>query len=173
MSDFPDVDEPGQIDAAPGSGLAALRGKRAHTVQSIHLDLPVQRSEEIFGQVVYVRYRPYTDPERRRLAKRFEKRKDAEADLVSNAVLLGQCTLGVFTAVERDTPDDWMHMDRDLAALLLGVDEGDPALKPIESAADVVQLLYVTNGDLMATAAKLSEWTGYSLEDLEEADSGN
>ena len=166
----PDISEPGEIPAAPRSGLAAIRGKRAEAVKALHIDLPVQRSEEVFGQTVFVRCRPYTDAERKAVTKRVEKLKSKADEVAENASLLAKCTLGIFTADERDNPDEWMRFDRELAALILDEDESEVS---VATAAEVVRLLYLTDGDILSSAAKLTEFSGYSLEELDEATSGN
>lgn len=168
--DVPDVSMPGEAKGAPGSGLDQLRGKRRKAVQDLHTDQVVPRSEDLFGTRVIVRYRPCTDAERKRVEKRFGKSKSDEADVQANAVLLATCAMGVFTDHERDDPESWMKFDQDLAALILDSDEEGAKVK---TAADVVRLLYVTDGDVAATAAKILEFSGYTFDELEDASTGN
>lgn len=160
----PDVGEPGQLKAARGSGLAGLRGKRAKAVADLHIDLPVQRSEEIFGQRVIVRYRPVTAKESEATRKRFAKDKRDDVDVIANSVVLAKCCLGIFTSVEREDRDAWMRFDKDLAELLLTDEDGNvdqAALDQVNGADEVVRLLYATDGDLIATAMKLGEFSGF------------
>lgn len=173
-SALPDVSEPGQLKAARGSGLAGLRGKRSKAVAELHIDLPVPRSEELFGQRVIVRYRPVTAKESEGTRKRFAKDKRDDVDVIANSVVLAKCCLGIFTALERDDPDQWMKFDKELAELLLTDEDGnvdEQALDNVAGADEVVRLLYVTDGDVIATALKLGEFSGF---DTVEADtSGN
>lgn len=175
-STLPDVAEPGQVKAARGSGLAALRGKRAKAVAELHVDLPVPRSEEAFGQRVIVRYRPFTGAEADGVRKRFRKDKRDGVDVIANSVILAKCCLGIFTEVERDDPAAWMKFDPELAELLLTDADGvvdQVALDKVAGADEVVRLLYVTDGDVMATASKLSEFSGFTLDELDEDHAGN
>lgn len=166
----PNLDEPGQLKAARGSGLAQLRGRRAQAVEKLHIDLPVQRSEELLGQRVIVRYRALAGAELERMRKRFAKNKSDDVDTVANASSLALACLGVFTEAERDDPSSWMKFDTELAALIKDVDEDQVTEK---SGAEVVRLLYFTDGDVSATAMKLTEFSGYSIEGLEEDNAGN
>lgn len=172
----PDVSEPGQMKGARGSGLAGLRGKRAKAVEALHIDLPVQRSEEKYGQRVIVRYRAFTGAEADSTRKRFKKDRRDGVDVIANSVILAKCCLGIFTEVERDDPDAWMKFDPELAEVLLTDEDGvvdQSALADIRSSDEVVRLLYITDGDVMKTAEKLSDFSGFSLEELDEDSAGN
>lgn len=163
-ADGPDVGEPGQLSAPRGSGLAGLRGKRAKAIAGLHIDLPVQRSEELFGQRIIVRYRPVTAKESEGTRKRFAKDKRDDVDVIANSVVLAKCCLGIFTDVERNDPDAWMKFNKELAELLLTDDEGNvdqEALDKVAGADEVVRLLYATDGDVIATAMKLGEFSGF------------
>lgn len=175
MGDFdtaglPDLSSDGDLSAPTGSGLAAIRGRRAKAVADLTIDLPVPRSEDIFGQRVIVRFRPITDAERRRAEKASAKKKGDDVDVLVNAQVLAVAALGIFTPVERDDPESWMRFDRDLAGLIL---DEDPAEVGVANSAEVVRLLYATEGDILATGAKLAEFSGYSLAEIEEDDAGN
>lgn len=166
----PDVSSPGELSAAPGSGLAQIRGRRAKVIEKIHIDLPVQRSEELLGVRVLVRYRAFTWAEAENLRKRFAKDKRPDSDVIQNASLLATCCQGVFTDAEADDPAAWMTFGPELAALIEDVPENEVSAK---TASDVARLLYFTDGDLNATAAKVAEFSGFTLDDLEAATPGN
>lgn len=155
--------------AADSSVLTSLRDRRQAALAEAHLDLAVPRLDP----PVYVRFKPIDDSRFNALMKRFEKYKGNDRNVVHNASILAECCLGVFEVIDgekvsidpADRDGDWPRFDPQLAQLL-GQD-----LEP--RAADVVRGLYVTDGDVIATAGKLAEWSGYSLADLEELTAGN
>lgn len=170
MSDFTDDvqdqdEHGGQLPAAPTSGLAKLRAERDKIKDELHLDLRVPRYEV----PLFVRYTPVQASTAKRLADRAKKSNDSEAMVIGNAQLLAEHCVGVF---EKDAngdpigdPEDWPKFDGTLAAYL-----GDENTK---RAADVVRLLFLTDGDIIATAQRLSEWSGYAGDQITESYEGN
>jgi hypothetical protein len=154
---------PGRRPAAAGSVLSSLRARRDAAKKGLHLDLAVPRLDP----PVYVRFAPVAQAQIDRAQKRHEKSKDVDKSVIVNAVLLADACRGVFEIIDgeevsvddRDRDGDWPLFDERLAELL-GAD--------VTKAADVVRALYLTDGDVIATAEKLAEWSGYSAEDLEE-----
>jgi hypothetical protein len=157
--------ELGLRPAAAGSPLAGLRARREKAQQELFLDLQVPRLDP----PVFVRFAPAVQSQIDRANKRHEKSKDADKNVIVNAVILAEACRGVFEVIDgepvsvddADRDGDWPRFDGQLADLL-GLD-GESV-----QAVDVVRGLYLTDGDIIATAAKLAEWSGYSLEDLEE-----
>jgi hypothetical protein len=170
MSDDITVDEttPEQRPAAVGSPLASLRARREKAVTGLHLDLAVQRLDP----PVYVRYRPVTQAEIDQSSKLFDKSKDADKNVKANAATLAKACLGVFEVIDgvevsvdpADRHGSWPRFDQQLGDLL-GLETN--------RAADIVRGLYLTDGDVIATATKLADWSGYSLSGLEEREAGN
>jgi hypothetical protein len=160
--------EPGPRPAASGSALASLRARREQAKDDLHLDLAVPRLDP----PVYVRFAPVEQALIDRANKRHEKSKAQDKNVVINAVILADACQGVFEVIDgeevsvddRDRDGEWPRFDEQLADLL-GVDA--------TKAADVVRALYLTDGDVIATATKLADWSGYSLADLEERAEGN
>lgn len=158
-------EETGPRRAAPSSALASLRARRDKAREQLHLDLAVPRLDP----PVYVRFAPVEQSQITRINDRHKKSKDKDRDVIINAVILAEACRGVFEVIDDETvsvnPDDrdgeWPRFDPDLAELL--------GLNPDESkATDVVRGLYLTDGDIIATASRLAEWSGYSVADLEE-----
>lgn len=157
----------GALDAAPTSRLTSLRARRQAAVKELHADLEVPRLDP----PVYVRFRPVTQAETETVTKRFAKSKDKDKTVLINAVLLAQACQGVFEVIDgeevsiddQDRHGDWPKFDDTLAELL-----GVEATK----ASDVVRALYLTDADVISTAVKLAEWSGFNLEAIEER-SGN
>lgn len=166
----PDVSTPGDLPAPAGSGLEALRGRRAKVVESLHIDMPVPDSEELLGTKVVVRYRPCTKAEIVSTQGQFKKSRDDDKDTQANAVLLAKCCLGIFTAEERDNPDQWLRFDTTLAAIIEDVEEADVKAK---SSKDVVRALYFLDGHVDTTAERLIRFSGYDLDELEVLSPGN
>lgn len=154
----------GQLDAAPTSRLTSLRQRRQNAVKELHTDLEVPRLDP----PVYVRFRPVTQAETENVNKRFAKSKDKDKTVLINAVLLAQACKGVYEIIDGeevsvdqdDRHGDWPKFDDHLAGLL--------GLKDAASAADVVRGLYLTDPDVISTAVKLAEWSGFNLEAIEE-----
>lgn len=149
--------------AAAGSQLASLRDRRAAAAKQLYLDLPVPRLEP----EVFVRFAPVEQAQIDRINKRHEKSKDREKTVKINAVVLAEACRGIFEVIDEqevsidpaDREGDWPRFDEKLADLL-GLDS--------TGAVDVVRGLYLTDGDVIATATKLADWSGYSITDLEE-----
>lgn len=169
----PDDDGAPQVGprpAAPGSALASLRARRDAATATLWIDLEVPR----YDPPVYVRYTPLALARIRQVERRHEKYKGPDRDLRTNAVLLGEACAGVWTRdadgepVSIDPSDPhgpWPCFDARLAELL-----EEPASLGV---VDVVRALYVTDGDLVATGAKVSDFSGYTADDLREAEQGN
>lgn len=160
---YDDSAELGPRPAAPGSVLASLRDRREKARQELHLDLAVPRLDP----PVYVRFAPVEQSQINRINKRHEKSKDKDRDVIINAVILAEACRGVFEVIDDEPvsvdPDardgDWPRFD-ELLADMLGLDT--------DKASDVVRGLYLTDGDVIATATRLAEWSGYSIAELEE-----
>jgi len=151
----------GAREAAPSSALAAIRKQREEKLEKLWIDLPVPRYED---PELFVRYKPVDDGRATRINKEFDKSKDPERQVVANAKLLAECCLGVFTDPESD-PETWPRFDDDLADAL-GLPTG-------VSAVAVVRGLFFTDGDVNRTSQTLQQWSGYSLEVVEERAAGN
>jgi len=169
MSDFePDVQDhnehEGQLPAAPTSGLARLRAEREKIKEELFLDLRVPRYEV----PLFVRYSPVQQSTAKRVHDRAKKSNDSEASVIANAQLLAEHCVGVFEMDPQGDPigdpEDWPKFDRTLAEYL-GADTN--------RAADVVRLLFLTDGDIMATVQRLMEWSGFAGDQITEEYEGN
>lgn len=167
----PEVDaaEPQGRPAAPGSALASLRDRRAQGLKKLFVDLPVPR----YDPPIYVRFKPMAAARITAISKRFEKSKDPDKDVLANAVTLAEACIGIFqldaggaeVSVDVEHPnDDWPRFDTTLGGML-GIE--------VAQAVEAVRGLYLTDGDVIATAGKLTEWSGYTVDELEERVQGN
>lgn len=167
MGDAPEEGYDPQVPAAPSSVLTGLRERRQQVVNKLFIDLVVPR----YDPPIWVRFGPISDTRVGAINKQAEKSKDPEKNVVANAVGLADVCLGVFEVIDGEKvsvdPDDrdpdpanWPKFDDRLAGLL-----GLPGTK---KAADVVRGLYLTDGDIIATSSKVAEWSGYSLDGVEE-----
>ncbi len=166
----PGIDEqPGeQSAAAVTSHLTSLRDRRAKVREELTVDFAVPR----YDPPIYVRYRPLTQGQITVANKRAEKSKDPSTAVTANAVLLADACIGIFQVVGgRELSVDIEHLDGDWPRFddrlgqLLG--------ERVNNASDAVKALFHTDGDILATAGKLAEWSGYSTEDLEREYQGN
>lgn len=160
---------PAPRPAAAASPLAGLRERRAKVRQALHLDLAVPR----YDPPVYVRFKPVSDARVSSINKTLEKSKDPEKVVLANARVLAEACVGVFEVdgdgdpVSIDPEDregDWPRFDERLGQLL--------GIADAAAATVVIRELYATDGDIISTATRLAEWSGYSLAELEER-SGN
>lgn len=151
--------------AAAGSALARLRDRRKAASERLHLDLAVPR----YDPPIYVRFRPVTQPELESIERRFKGSKDPDKNVHRHAALLAETCVGIFErndqgaeqGLDPDSPGVWPRFDDALAGLL----EAD-----VDTAVDTVRALYLTDGDVIATAGRVTEWSGYAAF---EDDSGN
>ena len=174
MSDeYTDETAAGQVTAAPGSPLASLRDRRSKARNDLFLDLPVPR----YDPPIFVRFKPLEQTKIAAGQKEIDvRKKDRDVLLRVNAGFIATACLGVFevvdgekVSVDPDTrstdPEDWPKFGPELAALL-GEEDTDRAV-------EVVQALYLTDGDILATAAEIAAWSGYSGEQLDQDFEGN
>jgi hypothetical protein len=162
-----------------GSPLASLRARREALQEKLYLDLKVPRWDDDGGPAIYVRYNPSSPAFLGKTIEKAKKLKPRPDDWMvnANADALIQSCVGVF-AIEDGTPPekatreqqlslkdgeptgDWTRFDPDLG-FSLGV-EG------VQSARAVVRRLYLTEGDLLAAANKLVEWSGVAAPEADE-----
>lgn len=163
----PATPEPGLTPAAEGSVLADLRTRRERAKAALTTDLEVPRLDP----PVYVRFKPPTQARIDAANQRARNGNDKDATVLANAIVIADSCVGVFEIIDgekvsvdpTDRDGTWPLFDKRLARLL-GV--------PAGRAADVVRALYLTDGDVLSTSAKLAEWSGFATEQL-ELDEGN
>lgn len=154
-----------EMKAAKGSPLERLRAEREAMQQRLHIDLRVPRYE----LPIFVRYGPLSQARTEAIDKRFRNKKGEDRSVLLNAAILVEACQGVFVhdedgepvGIDPEQPHVWPKFDAHLAEML-GIETA--------SAADVARWLYGTDGDLISTAQKVVEWSGYG--DTED-DSGN
>lgn len=167
--------------AQPGSPLANLRQRRDEIAAEQVLDLPVPRWSD---PELVVRYRPGEHRRMRNALDKIEKapaRERAEVEVTMNTDLLIHACLGVFARIGGRPyvctgPDEWTPIPTD--------DEGTPVYDDwdgfsphlaatlgaaTESARSVVSAMFLTDGDILATAGKLMQWSGYQEAEADEA----
>lgn len=163
-----------QRPAATGSALAAARRRRNSAIALKYLDLDVPDMEGPDGETYFVRYRAIEHAELTRTQKRHEKSKADNKALVINATVLALCCVGVGRQLpdgtklsadpdDGDNQDGWPRFDDRLAALLEVNANGS---------FDVMKELYDKDGLILSTGARLTEWSGYALDGIQESVSG-
>lgn len=157
-------DEHSGVPAAPGSALAGLRERREKAVKALYLDLQVPRLDP----PVYVRYGPLPKPIIDQANKQIVDGKAEDREVVAKAVALSHVCLGVFGLVDgkpEGSPNTWPKFDPQLAELL--------GLPSDCGAVQVVRSLYLTDGDILAALAEVSEWSAQSERRISEETEGN
>ncbi|BBH17503.1 hypothetical protein Back2_17900 [Nocardioides baekrokdamisoli] len=165
--------EKDQVAGAPGSLLSSIRDRRAKAKEELFIDYPVPGYEP----KIFVRYAPLDQPTIATGYKVIEnKKKDQDAVMRVHATFLVNACIGIYELdddgdpisidPEDRSPDpaDWVKFDHRLAEIL-----GDDVTR----AADIVRALYIKDGDVLATSNKLSEFSGYTGEQLDEDYEGN
>lgn len=159
-----DPSDDGAKPAASGSILAGLRARREAAAKKLHLDLRVPRIDP----PVYVRYRPIPQSVLDLVNTKLAASKDADKVVIANAAALSHACVGVFGMVDgkpEGNPDTWPKFDANLAAEL-GLPDGT-------GATDIVRALYLTDGDVIAAATELADWSGTSERRVDEETEGN
>ncbi|MDI6911482.1 hypothetical protein [Nocardioides sp.] len=154
----------GERAAAPGSALAGLRRRREEAAAKLYLDLAVPRLDP----PVYVRYKPVDQRTLDLANKRARESKDPDRLVIANAVALSHACIGVFGEVDgqpEGNPEDWPKFDSRLRELL--------GLPEDASAVETVRTLYLTDGDVIAAASELAEWSGMVARRTDEEIAGN
>lgn len=153
----------GQRPAAFGSALADLRDRREKALRRLHLDLRIPRLDP----PVYVRFKPVERPVIEDANKKAAESKDRDWAVIANAFVLAHACVGVFGEVDgkpEGTPEDWPRF-ADLAELV--------DLPAASTATEVIRKLYLTDGDVIAAADRLTTWSAQVEQRTEEEFSGN
>ena len=148
--------------------LASLRDRRKAIINEMYIDIKVPRWNE---PEIYVRFRPISATT---LNKRVEARRKQGGDMwsiMANADIIADSCIGVYGVMDGDLDNklslrlddpkgEWTKFDGFLGEAL-----GLEAVR----ATDVVLALYLTEGDLIATANKLFEWSGIASNEADES----
>jgi hypothetical protein len=177
MSQQPEEERP-QLSAVRGkesdrlSVLGHLKERREQIKQSATTDLPVERWTD---PEIFVRFKPVDHGIIRAGGNRVESaqpKDKARIEVEVNSDVLIRGCVGVFARINGkeyslrpgDPRGDWTKFDADLAENL-GLNEDS-------TAREVVKALYIFDGDIMSTAAKVAEFSGYRDKIADEEVSG-
>jgi hypothetical protein len=173
-----DTDSP-QPTNSPRTVRRGLRDRRQAAHSKLHLDRRVPRLDP----PVFVRFKPLEQPTIDAAQKAIEKGKDPRRSVVANANALATACIGIYELDEQgekrspliDDDRDWteVRFDQGLAAELLTEEQRESGAPIPDKAAAVVQMLYLTDGDIVSEAGELTEWSGYASRDGDEDWSGN
>jgi len=158
------VEEP-QADSSL-SVLGQLKSRREDIVKRQFIDLPVPRWD---NPNIVVRYKPLEHALFRSAANQVERadaKRRSETEVNVNVDILARSCIGVFAVVngsryslrEGDPTGEWTTFDADLADNL-GCEH---------TARAVVKALYIVEGDILSTANKIAEFSGYKEQEADE-----
>ena len=152
------------IPAAPvkSAALSSLAEKRKRMHDTLYTDLKVPRWED---PEIFVRFKPISVTLTEAAIDKRRESKVPEWLLLANADILVMACEGVYATLDGDQDTKyslrsgaedgpWTKFDADLATAL-----GIPPL----GAADVAKALYFTDGDLLNTAAELTNWSNSTI----------
>jgi hypothetical protein len=173
-----DAASAGNHPAAPQSQLASLRARREKAAQKLWIDLPVPR----YDPPVYVRFKPVQQAQIDAANKAIAASTSKDRILVANANVLSWACLGVYVIQDGrevspvDGGDELPRFDQELAAAL-----GNPTAKTtVEVMRGVLNEqnereggLYLTDGDVVATADAVHGFSGFRTEQYERDIEGN
>jgi hypothetical protein len=131
----------------------------------LYKDIKVPRWED---PEIFVRFNPIDVTSTEAVVEKRRESKDVVPDwlLYANADIIAQSCQGVYATLDGDhskkyslrvgdEDGPWTRFDPDLAAAL--------GLPTEIGAAEVVKALYMTDGDLLAAATALTDWSGASI----------
>lgn len=164
------VDDEPETDSSTLSVLGQLKAKRENVVSNNHIDMPVPRWD---SPVIVVRYGPLDHNEFKRAGRQVDRAADnkkAEVEVNVNCDLLARAVQGVYGIVggqkyslrPGDHNGDWTKFDDDLAKNL-GCGN---------TAREIIKSLYITEGDILSTAGKLAEFSGYKEQEADDSIAG-
>jgi hypothetical protein len=149
------------IDApkAPSAALKSLAAKREALKENLYLDLQVPRWSE---PEIFVRYGPVDMTLTENVVEKRRKSKIPEWSILANADILAQACIGIYACLDEDyetkyslrSGDEngsWTKFDPDMA---------DALGSQLQGASEVVRALYLTDGDLLEAAKRVTEWSG-------------
>jgi hypothetical protein len=151
-----DADE--AVPAASTSPLARARDQRKQALaKGLYLDLKIPRYDE----TLVGRFKPVGNRVITAAHKRMEASKDPDREAIANAAIMSHGVVGFFDPEHPDKIADVSEV-RDMLDL------------PADATAiDILRALFYTDGDLIAVAGKLAEWSGFSEQAAEEYQQGN
>lgn len=161
-------EEEGTIEPATElSVLGHLKDRRQKIVEQQTLDLPVPRWD---NPVIVVRYKPVDHKVFRaanNAVERVSPDKKSEVEVNVNADILIRACVGVFAVVngnryslrEGEPESEWTKFDPELAANL--------GCEP--SARAVVKSLFITEADILSTANRIAEFSGYKEQEADDS----
>lgn len=154
------------------SVLGQLKARREQIKQGATIDFPVERWDD---PEIFVRFKPVEHGVIRSGGTRVEgaQQKDkARVEVEVNCDVLIRGCVGVFARIggkeyslkPGEPRGEWTKFDADLAENL--------GLSEDATAREVVKALYIFDGDIMSTAAKVAEFSGYRDKMADEEVSG-
>jgi hypothetical protein len=160
-------DESAPQTGSPLSVLGNLKSRREDIKQGEHIDLPVPRWDT---PRLVVRYGPIDHDSFKRMSGMIDRAPDkvrSKAEVDGNCDILIKACKGVYAVVngERyslrtgDHEGEWTKFDDDLA----------DNLGCGHSAREVVKALYITDGDILSTASKIAEFSGYREQEADDS----
>lgn len=146
-----------------------LKAKRENLVENLYLDLKVPRWIE---PEIWVRYHPLPAPQLEKQLRARSESSDDESTLNLHADILAMACEGIYATLPGHPGDKfslrlgdeygrWTKFDPDIAENLLGV--ASNVSKKLE-ASFVARKLYLTDGDLIAAANEIAEWSSQESE---------
>lgn len=161
-----------RADEPPSRGLSILdniAGRRQEIRESLTEDIPVPRWED---PEIIVKFAPIEHDDlnkARSVVQKAQRGARSLAEINANADILIKACRAVVARIEGqeyslrqgDRDGDPTRFDKDLAKAL-GLD-ADTA-----TARQVVRSLYLTDGDIIATADRLVRWSGYRLQQVDQ-----
>jgi hypothetical protein len=157
---------------APLSILGSLRERRAQILEEQILPLAVPRWDD---PKIVVKYKPVDHAIIRGIERQVDaapKKDRAKVELNGNCdVLIRACTAVVavlddeeYSLRLNDPHGEPTIFDRDLGANL--------GLEPHATAREIVKALYITDGDILAAASAIGEFSGYRNQEADDGVSG-
>lgn len=165
-----------QRSQVPASSVrGTLRARREKTREALYVDIPVPR----YDPPIYLRCVAVPQGELESVNKVTEKSKHSDKTVRGAASVLIKTCRGIYVDGDSEKPEDRVSADIDnpdqdppvfddrLAALLLDESEKAPT-----AGADIVRLLFATDGDVIASSIKYQAWFFANASDDEDSLAG-
>jgi len=156
------------VTTAEFNPLVSLRDRRKAIIDDMFIDIKVPRWSE---PEIYVRFRPISAVT---LNKKVETRRKQGGEMwsiLANADILADACIGIYGVMDGDLDNKISLRDGDPKGEWTKFDGFLMEALGLEAtrASDAVMSLYLTEGDLIATANKLFEWSGIASNEADES----
>lgn len=155
---------------APDTPLRSLKAKRSKMLNKLQLTLQVPRWDD---PEIFVVYKPIETARTNEATIKRSESKDPDWLVKANADMLCQACSGIYAIFDKDGVKRSLNLEDEFGAWTkfdqnLSENLDLPQWGTVTKAVDVVRAIYPTDGDLIAAAEELSNWSGLQSTQVDE-----